>query len=264
MVLLLYLSNLKTVVGLHHTDNEIFVTQNTNKRPLSLAIHVHICNNRYMSDSTGEATTFQELFQARGAHYTYRKGEFIIRPGEIPSGIFYIESGLVKAYDITKYGEENMLIIRRKDEIFPLIWAITGQERSVIYESLVPTTVRLIRREVFTEFIERNPEALKALLDMSLEMYRVHSERILSLGYRNVRERLVSYLVSLASRFGEITAEGYTLLNVPLRHQDIGSSISASRESVGREIQALEKRGLVKMVDGYMVLCDIDSLHDFL
>ena len=55
-----------------------------------------------------------EVFRKNGSRYTYKKGEFIIRPGESPSGVFFIESGLVKAYDITKYGEENLLIIRRE------------------------------------------------------------------------------------------------------------------------------------------------------
>ncbi len=217
-----------------------------------------------MSASSDDTLAFRELFLNRGTQYVYRKGEFIIRPGEIPSGIFYIETGLVKAYDITKYGEENMLIIRRDEEVFPLIWAISGQERNVIYEALVPTTVRLLTRRTFMKFIENNPEALAVLLDMAIEMYRIHSERILNLGYRNVRERLVSFLLTTAARFGTIDDQGHTLLNVPLRHQDIGSSISASRETIGREIQALERKGLLTSEDGYIILCDIDSLRDFL
>jgi hypothetical protein len=76
-----------------------------------------------------------------GTKLTYRKGEFIIRPGETPSAVFYIESGLVKAYNISKYGEENLLIIRKEHEIFPLIWAITGQEREIIYQAMAPTIV---------------------------------------------------------------------------------------------------------------------------
>src|ERR1700689_1960086 len=101
----------------------------------------------------------------------YSKGEFIIRPGETPSGVFYIEEGLVKAYDITKYGEENLLIIRKADEIFPLIWAMTGQERHVIYQTLAPTTVWQISREVFEREILEHSDALMPLLDMTIEMY---------------------------------------------------------------------------------------------
>jgi CRP/FNR family cyclic AMP-dependent transcriptional regulator len=220
-----------------------------------------------MSATVEQTTAFRELFLHQGTQYTYRKGEFIIRPGEFPPGIFFIESGLVKAYDITKYGEENMLIIRRQDEVFPLIWAMTGQDRDVIYEAMVPTCVRLLRREIFQDFLDVNPGSLALMLDMAIEMYRVHSERIISLSYRNVRERLVSFLVSAVSRFGVDTTPGsaeHILLNVPLRHQDIGSSINASRETVGREIQALERKGLVKSADGYITLLDLPALQKLL
>src|SRR3954466_8284202 len=94
-----------------------------------------------------------EVFRSKGRELTYKKGDYIIRPGESPSGIFYIYKGLVKAYDITKYGEENLLIIRKEHELFPLIWAITGQEREVIYEALAPTTVWQIDRERFLEYM---------------------------------------------------------------------------------------------------------------
>lgn len=217
-----------------------------------------------MTVSSEQAAAFRELFLRHGTQYTYRKGEFIIRPGETPSGIFFIESGLVKAYDITKYGEENMLIIRRPEEVFPLIWAITGQERNVIYEALVPTTARLIKRRLFREYLDANPNALGLLLEMAIEMYRVHSERILSLGYRNVRERLVSFLVATAHRFGVEQPGGAILLDVPLRHQDIGSSINASRETVGREIQALERKELLTSSDGYLTILDLPTLQALL
>ncbi len=217
-----------------------------------------------MSATTKQTEDFKDLFQRHGTQLTYRKGEFIIRPGETPSGIFFIESGLVKAYDITKYGEENMLIIRRPEEVFPLIWAMTGKERSVIYEAMVPVTVRQISRQKFLDYLDNNPGALTLVLDMAIEMYRIHSERILNLGYRNVRERLVSFLLTTAQRFGTKTEAGHTLIDVPMRHQDIGSSISASRETIGREIQALERKGLLTSEDGYIVLCDLKALRNFL
>jgi CRP-like cAMP-binding protein len=84
-----------------------------------------------MVESSHNNSPLIELFKL-GTYLSYKKGEFIIRPGESPPGVFFIESGLVKAYDITKYGEENMLIIRKDGEIFPLIWGVTGQERNVI------------------------------------------------------------------------------------------------------------------------------------
>ncbi|MDQ3123592.1 MAG: Crp/Fnr family transcriptional regulator [bacterium] len=202
-----------------------------------------------------------DLFH-QGTSLSYKKGEFIIRPGESPPGIFYIQSGIVKAYDITKYGEENLLIIRKEHEIFPLIWAITGQERQVIYEALSPVKVWRVTRSKFLKLIQDDPGMMTPLLDMTLEMYRIHSERIINLEYRTVRERLISFLLTMSSRFGKDTIMGLTI-NVPLRQQDIASSINASRETTSRELTALEKKGLIT-TPGLIVLKDPEKLRAFL
>ncbi len=199
----------------------------------------------------------------KGSRLTYKKGEFIIRPGEQLAAVFYIETGLVKAYDITKYGEENLLIIRKEHEIFPLIWAVTGQERSVIYQVMSPTTVWRISREAYLEYLHGHPDSLAPILDMTIEMYRIHSERIMSLEYRTVRERLVSFLLGSATRFGVKKSEG-TLIDVPLRQQDIASSINASRETTGREMSVLERQGLIKVEKSLIMLLDKAKLKSFL
>ncbi len=201
-----------------------------------------------------------EVFRSQGKEFSYKKGEFIIRPGETPPGIFYIYKGLVKAYDITKYGEENLLIVRKEHELFPLIWAITGQERQVIYEALASTTVWRISRDQFTDYMQSHPEALAPLLDMTIEMYRLHSERILNLEYRSVRERIISFLLTMSRRFGRPTDNG-TLIDVPLRHQDIASSINASRETASRELIALERKGLISSRQSIITIRDTAALR---
>jgi CRP/FNR family transcriptional regulator len=198
----------------------------------------------------------------QGTKLQYNKGEFIIRPGEAPSGVFYIEAGVVKAYDITKYDEENLLIIRKEREIFPLIWGITGSERHVIYKALAPTTVWRISRKLLDEYIHTPGSSLSPLLDMTIEMYRIHSERIMNLEYRTVRERLMSFLLTMSDRFGEVCSEGICI-NVSLRQQDIASSINASRETTSREISALEKRGLIKTTAAGIILLDKAKIESF-
>ena len=203
------------------------------------------------------------LFKDRGVMQTCKKGEYIIRPGETPPGIFYIHQGLVKAYDITKYNEENMLIIRKEGELFPLIWAITGQEKHVIYQAIVPTTTWQISRETFLEYLSKNPKGLVPVLDMTIEMYRLHSERIFNLEYRTVRERIISFLHTMSQRFGTETEDGL-LINVPLRHQDIASSINATRETTSRELAVLERRGLLTSKQSMITVKDSQGLQKYL
>jgi len=204
-----------------------------------------------------------EVFRKEGTELLYKKGEFIIRPGESPPGIFYIYQGVVKAYDITRYGEENLLIIRKEHELFPLIWAMTGQERGVVYEALAPTILWRIDRERFTEYMKAHSEALAPLLDMTIEMYRLHSERIMNLEFRSVRERIISFLLTMSRRFGEPSEHG-TRLSIPLRHQDIASSINASRETASRELAGLERKGLIKSEQSIITLCDVPALKAYI
>lgn len=200
----------------------------------------------------------------QGTRLEFDKGEFVVRPGNAsPPGVFYILEGIVKAYDITKYGEENLLIVRKKDDVLGLTWAVTGEHRPIIYSTLAPTVLLQISRKQLQDFVRTNPEAALPLLDMVTDMYKLHSERIINLEYRTVRERLISFLLTYAKRFGEQTDQGL-LITIPLRHQDIASSISATRETTGRELSALEKRGLLENSQSLIILKDIDKLRDYL
>ena len=216
-----------------------------------------------MLASKEQMAEFVGLFKTLGIKQIYRKGDQIIRPGDIPRGVYYIEKGLVKAYDITRYNEENLLIIRKDGEVFPLIWAITGKERHVIYETLEETTVYRLERQAFLKFMEGNPEAMAPLLDMVIEMYRLHSERIINLEYRTARERIVSFLLTMSERFGVKTDEGL-LIDVPLRHQDIASSVNATRETASREIAALARKGLIVNKQSQTIIKDADALKKIL
>ncbi len=199
-----------------------------------------------------------------GDELTYKKGEFIIRPGQKPAGVFYIKSGLVKAYDISKYGEENLLVIRKEKEIFPLIWAVTGQERHIIYEALSETVLLHVSRTKFSDSLKSNPDMTAPMLDMVTEMYRIHSERILNLEYRSVRERLISFLLTMSGRFGKKNSDGTITIEAPLRHIDIASSINATRETTSREMTYLEHHKLVSTKQSVIKLLDVEKLNSYL
>ncbi len=219
----------------------------------------NICQNILMLASDKQFAALVHLFHG-GTRLTYKKGEYIIRPGEVPGAVYFIEAGLVKAFNISKYGEENLLIIRKEQEVFPLIWALTGQEKDIIYQALSPTVIWRLDHETYISFIKHHLSAILPLLDMVTEMYRIHSERLLNLEYRTVRERLISFLLTMSSRFGKDLPEG-VLIDVPLKHQDIASSINASRETTNRELSVLERKGLIVRRRSEIILKDLAGLQ---
>lgn len=194
----------------------------------------------------------------------YKKGETIVRPEDDPSGVFLIEWGFVKAYTITKYGEENLLIVRSSGGVFPLIWAFTGDHHNVTYEAMEPTSLWRVSRADYIEFLDKNPSVLPVILDMAIEAYRLHSERVITLSYRTARERIISFLLTHAKRFGIQNKDGSTTIHAPFRQSDIASSVNATRETTSREINILKKKGQIKLIDHKIIIMDIDKLRSLL
>ncbi len=205
-----------------------------------------------------------ETFFRAHTRVDYKKGETIVRPQDEPTGVFFLDSGFVKAYHITKYGEENLLLIRGAGSIFPLIWAFTGEHHEVSYEAMQKTVLWRASRNDYLDFLKKNPEVMQVVHDMTIEAYRLNSERVMTLSYRTARERIVSFLLNHAKRFGIENAEGGVTIHAPLRQSDIASSVNATRETTSREINSLKKKGLIH-IDGHkIVLIDTKLLSDHL
>lgn len=202
-------------------------------------------------------------FFKSGTHLTYKKGESIIRIGDEPRGIYYITGGHVKAYAITKYGEENNLIMRSQGDIFPLIWAFTGLHRDITYQAMSDTTLYRVARSEFLEFLKKNEHAVPAVLDMAIEAYRLHSERVMNLEYRTVRERVAMFLLTHGQRFGQKTKDGVMIGN-PIKRQDIASSINASRETTSRELSSLAKKEFIKLCPEGIIILEQEKLQELL
>ncbi len=194
----------------------------------------------------------------------YKKGETIVRPEDEPSGVFLIEWGFVKAYSISKYGEENLLIVRSSGSVFPMIWAFTDEHRNITYEAMEPTSLWRVSKTDYLEFLDKHPEILPVILEMGIEAYRLHSERVMTLCYRTARERIISHLVGSAQRFGVENKDGSVTIHAPYKQSDIASSVNATRETTSREINSLKKKGLLAQENGMIVIKDLEQLRSHL
>ncbi|MDP2632790.1 MAG: cyclic nucleotide-binding domain-containing protein, partial [Candidatus Curtissbacteria bacterium] len=66
----------------------------------------------------------------------FKRGEIIIRAGDAPPGIFYLKSGYVKVYSVSRSGEQLTLIIFKPGDIFPVSWAINSTKNEYFAETM--------------------------------------------------------------------------------------------------------------------------------
>lgn len=198
-----------------------------------------------------------------GTKHTYAKGEYIVRPGDSPQGVLYIESGFVKAHDSTKYGEENVLIIRTSGELVGLTFAVIDRDHTIIYSAMSEVVLWLMPFDKLQKHIIDTPDIAVPMLDMVTRMYHQHGGRIMTLEYRTVRERMASFLLNMAERFGNSTPQGIRL-TAPLKHQDIASSVSATRETASRTLSEFERKGYISQNRSQITITDKNALEHML
>lgn len=210
------------------------------------------------SKKTNPAGTSTNFFKDC-AKRKFEKGELVIRAGEPPDGIYYIASGLMKVNSINDSGEEYVHVIYRPGESFPLLWALKKMRRNVFYEAITPVELCFMPMDKFIKNYRSSPEFCKYILNQTAEQFSVYVDRIENLEYRRANERLAYRLLFLASRLA--TKRKNTLvLPAALTQQLIADSINLTRETVSREIEKLEAKGILSYTRHRLVINDVEDL----
>jgi len=196
----------------------------------------------------------------RGRVLKFDKGEIILQAKDIPQGIYLIDKGFVQVYSISDEGDENIHIIYKAGEVFPLIWAFNNITRDVFYQAISPCQLYLLSKEDFLAAVHDLHEMSNAVILQLTEQFRVFADRLENLEYGDAFERVVYRLLFLASRFGE-KSRHKIIINAPITHQRIADSINLVRETVSREIEELEKQKIISHRGRKIVINDIKGLQ---
>lgn len=197
---------------------------------------------------------------SQGRRLFYRRGETIIYAGDMPLGAYLLTEGYVKVYSITNKGEQNLHLIYKKGELFPVIWMFKDLVRNVYYEAMTPVTLQRCDRNRMIEEMKKDPNDTYGVLLQAVEQYYLYADRIDNLQYRTAYERVVYRLLFLAGRFGRKTDQGI-MIHPPLTHQEIADSLHITRETASRNIERLERRGLVRYLHHRFTIPDVEKLQ---
>lgn len=174
----------------------------------------------------------------------YKKGEVIIRPGDIPPGVYLLKKGYVKLYSISSEGKELTLIIFKADDFFPITWAINGTPNTQYLEAMTAIEAWRAPKLEFLEFLKNNSDSFFELTSRMLIRLRGLMQRMEYLAFGNAYAKVASILLICAERFGEKEGENI-VIKVPLTHNDIATLLGITRETASIEIKKLERKGLI-------------------
>ncbi|OGG13490.1 hypothetical protein A2773_03205 [Candidatus Gottesmanbacteria bacterium RIFCSPHIGHO2_01_FULL_39_10] len=202
-----------------------------------------------MVDTKGKLESFFSSFTS----LKYGRDASLIKPQDIISHIFYLESGYIRQYLISGEGEEITIHIFRPGSFFPMMLVLSNTTNKYYFEAMTSVSIYKAPIEKVIEFIKNNP-------DVNLELSKRLSQgiagllvRIENLIFDDVEQKLASLLFYLGEHFGEEKA-GKRVIKLRLTHKDIATWIGTSRESVSRQMKQFEKNKLLSYKNGEIVL----------
>lgn len=170
----------------------------------------------------------------------------IVAQDEPGDALFIIARGRVKVVLYGDNGREVILTILKAGEFFGEMSLVDDMPRSANVISSEDSTVLILKREQFIEYVKRSPAmALNIMAELSKRLRRA-DEIIGNLATLDVYGRVAHIMIELAKKDGEEVEEGILIRERPTQ-QDIASMIGTSRETVSRVLSEFQKRGFVEM-----------------
>jgi CRP/FNR family transcriptional regulator len=183
----------------------------------------------------------------------YTTGELVFGPSRTPRQVYVLEDGLVRLFRVTAAGKEFTLGYVRAGEIFGEISVVSDRPREGFGQARAASRILHVPRAAFIGLLRvHNPvlySIAKRLAWRVIELQgRAHD--LVSLGARG---RLARLLLRLGMEHGHREGEGLTI-GLPLTHEEIGTLIGTSRQTVSLLLRELTDAGLVTRRGGQLVL----------
>ena len=175
-----------------------------------------------------------------------KKGSSVLFQGEVPRRVMMVRDGLIRAYTITSSGEERVVALYGKGDIFPLTWALGETSNTLFYyDAVTDSRLMLVTKEDFVAGISENTETLKAMLHFVGNQYTANMLRITGLEQSHAVEKIGFTLYYLLFRYGVEKRPGIFTINIKLTQLMIANLVGLTRESSTKNLKVLRDKGVI-------------------
>lgn len=191
---------------------------------------------------------------------SFEKGEIIIHPDGKVQHIFLLKKGKVRMYSVSDDGQEATLHIFRPSSFFPIMLFLSETYGKYYFEAVERVEAVKAPVDEVMDFIKKDAEVLFDLVTRFATAISGLTLRIESMAFGDAYNRVASLLLYFAQKFGE-AREGQTVINIPLQHDDIASWVGLRRETVSRQFEKMQSKGILESKDKQIKI-NLEKLKD--
>ncbi len=185
---------------------------------------------------------------------SFDANEFIVEEGDPGEALYFVVSGVVKAFKTSAEGKEQILRLIRPGESFNDVPVFDGEPNVASAAAMGPVVLYGISKSDVGIILRDHPQVAANVVKVLAGRVRHFISLVEDLSFRNVLGRVAKLLLEYAEN-------GTGLERPHLTQQDMAAMIGTAREMVGRSLRALEEKGAIRIDRHRIVLTDKEALR---
>ncbi|HET7627188.1 MAG TPA: Crp/Fnr family transcriptional regulator [Bacillales bacterium] len=193
---------------------------------------------------------------------TYPKRQYVFMEGDPREAVYFIQEGTVKTFKVDENGNEQVINLLQKGEMFPHVGFFDETPYPATAETVERTELFVIRIDDFDQLMMQNPEiAIKVMRIMGQKIFML-AERVQELISEDVRHRIVHALLRFSKEIGKPKNNGISI-ELPITNRDFANMVGSTRETINRVLNQLKKEGILEADRNGMFIHDLKRLKSF-
>jgi CRP-like cAMP-binding protein len=191
---------------------------------------------------------------ARCRKVRFKKGSVIFHKTDMSTDLYIVESGNLKAVLTDDEGDEMLLARFQQGAFFGELSLLDGKGRSATIVADSDTELSVLGQADLLGLLDKDPKIAIGLITTLVERLRKADEKIESLAFQEVAERLIRTLLDGASR--DVREPKGFLRSSKQTHKELAGMIGSSREAVSKCMKMLATNGVVRESEGHILIAE--------
>ncbi|MEQ8809807.1 MAG: cyclic nucleotide-binding domain-containing protein, partial [Imperialibacter sp.] len=200
-----------------------------------------------IADFMNDAKALNELshLSADRTIRKFKKKEIIFYEGNLPHGLFFVNSGKAKTYKTNDDGKEYITGLFKEGDFIGYIDLLQNSNYTESAMAMEDSEICLIPKQDFYKLLNSNRDVSIRFIKMISNNLVEMEERILKLAYNSVRKRVAEALVMLEDKFKEKNEGEEFNMNIP--REDLANIVGTAPESVIRTLSDFKDEKLIEI-----------------
>jgi CRP-like cAMP-binding protein/CheY-like chemotaxis protein len=191
---------------------------------------------------------------------TFNKKDTIYYEGDIPTYLYFVNSGKVKTSKMNRDGKEFVTNLYTKGDFLGYKSLIADEPYEEKASTLEKSELTLIPKEDFLHLLYSSKEVSSKFIKMMAGSIDVKQQELLNLAYDTVRKRVADALLKLEAKYKEA---GQDQFNIAISRDDLASIVGTATESVIRTLSEFKHDGYISIKGSNITILQPEKLKNF-